>query len=72
MAASRDFLKRVLDGIDVDELLSDYYGLTKSERVKYAIEISKILLDDVQQTGTVRVELIYPDEHPTDTSQTAA
>lgn len=73
MSNASDKLKKLLDNIDLDEIIADFYGLTKSERVKYFIEISKLLQDQHDNSGKVVVELVYPkDEQRTDRSQEAA
>lgn len=69
MSNGSDKLKKLLDNIDLDEIIADFYGLTKSERVKYFIEISKLLQDQQDNSGKVVVELVYPkDEQRTDRS----
>lgn len=72
MSNASDKLKRLLDNIDLDGIVQDFYGLTKSERVKYFIEISKLLQDQVDNSGKVVVELVYPKDERTDSSQKAA
>ena len=67
-----DKLKKLLDHIDLDEIVADFYGLTKSERVKYFIEISKLLQDQSDNTGKVVVELVYPKDERTDRDQATA
>jgi hypothetical protein len=67
-----DKLKKLLDNIDLDGIVQDFYGLTKTERVKYFIEISKLLQDQHDNSGKVVVELVYPKDERTDTSKEAA
>ena len=66
-----DLLKFLHDNIDPEQLVADYMALTRSERVKYAIEITKMLREEIDTSGKITVELIYPDEG-TSRSQEAA
>tara|TARA_R110000868_G_scaffold46709_2_gene154125 strand:+ start:225 stop:446 length:222 start_codon:yes stop_codon:yes gene_type:complete len=67
-----ELLKYLHDNIDPDQLVADYMALTKSERVKFAIDITKMLREEGQTDGKVVIELIYPDEQLPDTGQAAA
>lgn len=72
MSNASDKLKKLLDNIDLDGIVQDFYGLTKSERVKYFIEISKLLQDQNDNSGKVVVELVYPKDERTDSGKEAA
>ena len=72
MSNATDKLKKLLDNIDLDGIVQDFYGLTKSERVKYFIEISKLLQDQHDNSGKVVVELVYPKDERTDSGKEAA
>lgn len=72
MSNASDKLKKLLDNIDLDGIVQDFYGLTRSERVKYFIEISKLLQDQNDNSGKVVVELVYPKDERTDSGKEAA
>ncbi len=69
--SAKSLLKFLHDNIDPDQLVADYMALSKSERVKYAIEITRLLKED-ESSGAVTLTVKYPDGSPFNNSTSTA